>query len=203
MRRELEAGRLEMHLGGVDANVLARFVAGYNRACLGDNGVEDTEYAAFSVRSDRHGGDMRPYGPTSLVVACGVASVGVLVAYLGYSTVVVPLVKGGGAVPTLLWTVLVGVALLGVMGGGMLARRGTHIVAIGAWVTILRNTVQLLLASTKMPGFLKFDVFDTSVFDWSVALVLETGLWSVTAWLGLALLTVINRVNAWRASQTR
>lgn len=142
---------------------------------------------------------MRPSGPVALVFACGVASAGVLVAYLGYSAVVVPLVKGGGAVSPLLWAVLVAVALLGVMSGGMLVRRGAHLIAIGAWVTFLRNTVQLLLASNNMPGFLKFDAFDT--FDTS--LILETVLWSVTAWMGSVLLTVINRANVWRASRSR
>ncbi|QRK08643.1 hypothetical protein JQX13_00150 [Archangium violaceum] len=126
-----------------------------------------------------------------------------LVAYLGYSTVVVPIVKGGGAVPPLLWAVLLGMVPLCVMGGGMLTRRGIHIVAIGAWVMILRNTVQLLLASNKMPGFLKFDAFDTSVFRWSVALILEAGLWSATAWLGLVVLAIINRAKVWRAFQSR
>jgi len=61
MRRDFEAGRLEMHLGAVDANVLAGFVAGY-RACLGDNGVGDPEYAAFSEWLRAEKGEFPPEG---------------------------------------------------------------------------------------------------------------------------------------------
>ncbi len=131
---------------------------------------------------------MRPHGSAFLFVALGMASAGVLVAYLGYSTVVVPIVQGGGPVFPLLWAVLVGVVPFAVLISGMLTRRGTHIVVIGAWVAFLRNTVELVLASNNMPGFLKSDVLDTSLFRWSVTLILETGLWSVMAWLGLALM---------------
>ncbi|MFP2903544.1 hypothetical protein ACLESD_00405 [Pyxidicoccus sp. 3LFB2] len=47
MRRDLQRGRIEMHLGAVNVNVLVGFIAGY-RACLVDNGVEDTRYEEFS-----------------------------------------------------------------------------------------------------------------------------------------------------------
>ncbi|MFY0576039.1 hypothetical protein ACN28S_18255 [Cystobacter fuscus] len=46
MRRDLHEGRIAMHIGSADANVLAGFMAGY-RACLGDNGVDDAEATEF------------------------------------------------------------------------------------------------------------------------------------------------------------
>ncbi|WNG16799.1 hypothetical protein F0U63_20615 [Cystobacter fuscus] len=46
MRRDLHEGRIAMHIGSADANVLAGFMAGY-RACLVDNGVVDAEAMEF------------------------------------------------------------------------------------------------------------------------------------------------------------
>ena len=61
MRRDLESGRIAMHLGTVNANVLVGFVAGY-QACLGDDGIEDAEYAAFSEWLRAVKGEFPPEG---------------------------------------------------------------------------------------------------------------------------------------------
>jgi hypothetical protein len=46
IRKDMQAGRLEMHLGDTDVNRMVAFVDGYN-ACLQANGIEDEEYGRF------------------------------------------------------------------------------------------------------------------------------------------------------------
>ncbi len=46
LRRDMEAGRLGMHLGEPDVNRLLGFITGYH-ACQAAHGLEDAEYGRF------------------------------------------------------------------------------------------------------------------------------------------------------------
>jgi hypothetical protein len=46
MREDMREGRIAMHLGEARVELLEGFIAGY-QACLGDQGLEDSEFEEF------------------------------------------------------------------------------------------------------------------------------------------------------------